>query len=112
MTFRTWRPAFAALTLTFCYRATSVKKLLIVVMMFCALPIQAQEKVIEVEGMKVPVQPYRYGMKVEMIEVLSISPAPAGCGVFPRVIVYRDAAAKLRALEYLDPVRDCGNDNG
>ncbi|MFJ9989348.1 DUF2790 domain-containing protein [Pseudomonas putida] len=89
-----------------------MKRLLVVVVMLGALSVQAQEKTIEVEGVKVPVQTYRYGMDVEMVEVLSVSPTPAGCGVFPRIVVYRDATAKLKAIEYLEPARDCGNDNG
>ena len=50
---------------------------------------------------QVPLETYRYGMKLDIDRVLFITDSRDVCGVVPSVMHYEDRMGNRRALEYL-----------
>ncbi|ESQ99900.1 MULTISPECIES: DUF2790 domain-containing protein [Pseudomonadaceae] len=65
----------------------------------------AQGQAIHIESQpqagQVPVETYRYGLKLDIARVLSTSDTSHLCGVVPTVMHYENSRGEVRALEYL-----------
>ncbi|HBP6529875.1 TPA: DUF2790 domain-containing protein [Pseudomonas aeruginosa] len=59
---------------------------------------------------QIPVETYRYGMKLDIARVLHTSDTSQLCGVVPALMQYEDSQGEVRALEYLILGGGC-NDN-
>ncbi|KAF1072282.1 MAG: hypothetical protein GAK45_00262 [Pseudomonas citronellolis] len=47
-----------------------------------------------------PVEHYRYGMVLDIAQVISITRLPNTCGIVPVTMVYRDNHGQLHRLQY------------
>ncbi|EPV3035045.1 DUF2790 domain-containing protein [Pseudomonas aeruginosa] len=65
----------------------------------------SQRQAIHIESQpqagQVPVETYRYGLKLDVARVLSTSDTSHLCGVVPTVMHYENSRGEVRALEYL-----------
>lgn len=59
------------------------------------------------EPSNVPVVDYRYGMKLDIAKVLSITSPTHECGIVPATMTYQDHAGGLHAVEYQMFGNDC-----
>ena len=58
---------------------------------------------------QIPVETYRYGMKLDIARVLSDSDTSQECGVVPSIMQYEDSSGTRRALEYRIYGRGCAD---
>lgn len=62
---------------------------------------QAMERYATQQGKSVPkVEPYRYGMNLDISRVVSMTPPLKSCGLVPSRMTYEDSAGQLRTIEY------------
>lgn len=55
-------------------------------------------------------QPYRYGQKLDVAEVISLQEADsANCGVVEAQMTYRDSTGALQSITYLKQSDSCHN---
>jgi hypothetical protein len=52
---------------------------------------------------------YKYGMKLDIAEVIYITPADGSCGVRPVQMTYKDSSGTLHTLEYRALSSSCSN---
>lgn len=78
--------------------------------------IQANEEAMRAyateNGKNVPeVVHYRYGMKLDVAKVVSLTSTKGSCEVMPAQMTYEDSSGKLNILEYRVPGTNCRNQN-
>jgi hypothetical protein len=52
---------------------------------------------------------YKYGMQLDIAEVIYITPADGSCGVRPVQMTYKDSSGALHTLEYRALSSSCSN---
>lgn len=73
---------------------------------------KAMEQYADNQGKPAPVvKDYKYGMKLDVVKVLSVVRPPAACAVVPAAMTYEDSKGQLNTLKYT-VAGDCRNRGG